>query len=49
MDTQDVPTPPVPHPPGFDFGIYMAGYMHITERHVCKCTTCYSKWFFVKH
>ena len=25
-------------PPGFDFSIYMAVYMHVTELHVCKCT-----------
>ena len=34
-------------PPGFDFSINMASYMHVIELHICKSTTWYSKRFFV--
>ena len=34
-------------PPGFDFSLCWPVYMHVTELHVCKCTTWYSKRFFV--
>ena len=34
-------------PPGFDFRSTWLVYMHVTELHVCKCTTWYSKRFFV--
>ena len=45
MGTQDVHTP-VPH-----LGLTPAStwlvYVHVTELHVCECTTWYSKRFFV--
>ena len=46
MDTQDVCTSLLPL-----LGLTSAStwlvYMHVTELHVCKCTTWYSKRFFV--